>query len=129
MEDFSLFNKYQQQQATWISGQLKNYKRDSFNDFNKAFEAHEQSLIPLSNKKEIKAFREAYLSEKGISRLKTTLKVCDKRQKDKTRARNLDVTISLDAFRELEKICLKTGLTKRAVIEQFLINSKNVTLI
>lgn len=126
---FLLFDSYHSQQANWISGQLEKGKADSFLDLYEAQKDFDSSLVPLGNAREIECFRTTHLSEKGVSRLKTTLKVYSKRQKDKARARNLDVTVSLEAFQQLEKICLNTGLTKTAVIEQFLINSKNETLL
>ena len=123
-----LFDEYPEQQASWIRGQLKANKTDSFNDFNTASKDYDSSLIPLDNAKAIKNFREQHLSKTGIARLKTTLKVYRKRQKDKSTARNLDVTISLEAFQELEKICKNTGLTKKAVIEQLIMNANDPSL-
>jgi len=121
--DSLLFDEYFEQQAGWIHRQLRSNKTTSFVDYGKASVAYDSSLIALSNKKEIAAFRKEHLSKEGLNKLYTTLRVYRNRQLNKTRAHKLDVTLSQDAFKALEYLALESSLSKRAVLEGLLIQA------
>ena len=122
--DVSTLDEYHDHQVAWIGRQLKNYNGSSFNNFNAAMEAYFEGLISLDTPESLNNFRITHLSPIGIAKLKTTIKVYKKRQKDKYTSHNLTVTVSQEAFRELERIVLNTGLSKREIIERFLVNGK-----
>jgi len=122
--EIGTLDEYHDHQVAWIGRQLKNNNGASFVDFNAAMEAYFDGLISLDTPEKLNAFRITHLSPLGISKLKTTVKVYKKRQKDKYTANLLTVTVSREAFRELERIVLNTGLSKREIIERFLINGK-----
>lgn len=122
-----ILNSFYEKQAMWMQNQLANYKENSFKNFEQArkdFECYSTSYL---TPKKVEAFRDSYLSELGLHRLKTTLKVFKTRQKKKGKGESkLDVTISFEAYLALEKIIKETKLTKKAVIEQLLLNNNEM---
>lgn len=109
-------------QFAWLENQIKinngssflnpviSYK--AFNDLDDLF------LDPLK----LELFVSRYLSERGIKRLVTTLRVANTRRKN-SYLKTLDVKLEPRNFSKLDKISKKTGLTKTELINMMIKNS------
>jgi hypothetical protein len=128
-------------QINWIVKQIESFKDASFNDLELARSNLDQITMLRLEKKQpqkqlqrnlklaernLHGFRNTFLSESGFSKLNTTLKVARKRLLDKeTGFYKLDVTVSPNALKNLNELVKATGLTKTAIIEDFLLNSNS----
>lgn len=119
--------KYLKRQVLWIENQIKNYKEDSFLKYENARSEFERGMLnPMSSPKVIHAFVNEFLSETGLKRLNTSIKIFKKRQADKkSKSQKLEVILDLETLSFLEEIATKSGLTKTEIIKQLIKNEAN----
>ena len=117
--------KYLKRQVLWIENQIKNYKEDSFLNYENArLEFDRGMLNPMSAPKIIHAFVDEFLSDAGLKKLNTSLKIFKMRQLDKkNKSQKLEVILDLDTIQKLDQLTKKSGLTKTEIIKQLIQNS------
>ncbi len=71
--------KYARRQFAWLEKQIENYKEDSFKDYELARAEFDRGMLTAySAPKVLFAFVDEFLSDLGIKRLNTALKVAKK---------------------------------------------------
>lgn len=117
-------NKYLKRQVLWIENQIKNFKEDSFLKYENARSEFERGMLtPMSSPQIIHAFVNEFLSETGLKRLNTSIKIFKKRQADKkSKSQKLEVVLDLETISFLDSIAERSGLTKTEIIKQLIKN-------
>ena len=123
---FKIFEdeKYYVRQVLWLENQLKNYKEDSFSNFESAKYTFEQmGICAITPHQKIDGFRNDFVSDIGLKKLNTSLKIFKKRSADKrSRSQKLDVVLDLNTISKLDDLVAKSGLTKKEIIKQLIQN-------
>ena len=124
--NFTILNdkKYFSKQFEWIERQIKSFKTDSFVDFELAsIEIKNGNLTRYSGKKILWAFTSEFLSDVGLKRLNTAIKVSKKRSSDTQADRKkIEVVLDLVTRTELSTLAKKSGLTQTQIITQLINN-------
>lgn len=117
--------KYVRRQFYWLEKQIENYKEDSFKDYELARAEFDRGMLTAySAPKILFAFVDEFLSDVGIKRLNTALKVAKKRDADrKASSQKLEVILDLETTVLLNELAEKTDLTKTEIIKQLIQNA------
>ena len=116
-------------QIAWLDGQIRKNNRSIFINPQLAEEAWiklKDESIGIIDNSDVEAFMSRYLSEKGSSKLYTTLRVAETRAKKN--GFRLQCNIEYSANRSLEVLAARTGLSKGELISK-LINQSGHTLL
>jgi hypothetical protein len=123
MKKFELFKTEHQVQLRWLDNQIAKIVNDGAKSFlnadvaERAYEVMKKSLIISDN--EIEHFVSVYLSEVGVTKLVTTLRVYKKRNS----AERLQVEITTSNKTRLDRIVKLSGKTKIQIINQLIENA------
>lgn len=123
MKKFELFKTEHQVQLRWLDNQIAKIVNDGAKSFlnadvaERAYEMMKKSLIISDN--EIEHFVSVYLSEVGVTKLVTTLRVYKKRNS----AERLQVEITTSNKTRLDRIVKLSGKTKIQIINQLIENA------
>ena len=127
--NFSILNSdnktYLARQILWIEKQLQDFKGASFKNSDLAREEFDRGMLtPMSPPKVIHAFREEFLSEEGMRKLNTTLKVFKKRELDKkSKCQKVEIILDYETKIQLLQLVNKSSLTQAQVITQLIKSS------
>lgn len=107
-------------QIKWLDGQIRKNNNSIFLNPKLALPAYEKINdieMGLVTNRELEKFISRYLSESGIKKLVTTLRVAETRSKC---GFSLQVTISNQSKSKLDYLANKTGMKKNEIVEKLL---------
>lgn len=118
-------DKYVKRQLAWLERQFASFKDDSFKDYHEARSEFDKGMVTIYSPPQVVfSFMDQFLSDIGVKRLNTALKVAKKRDADrKASNQRLQVTLDDEASWRLYALVEKTGLTKNEIIKQLIKNA------